>query len=107
MGYARYYSTGNRRWQGYAVAARCEHPGCRERIDRGLAYACGEPPDGGDHGCGGSFCEAHRVSVGHEIVGGAGNLCRACYDALPDEIRARLDAEDDAPAAAPGKEPKP
>lgn len=27
---------------GYAVRAKCDHRGCKERIDRGLSYACGE-----------------------------------------------------------------
>ena len=43
-------------WQrdiGYGVPATCDHPKCRKRIDRGLAYVCcGEEPYGGEHGCG-------------------------------------------------------
>lgn len=40
---------------GYMHAARCDHPGCNKKIDRGLAYACG-----GMHGdCGGSACEGY------------------------------------------------
>lgn len=97
MGYACYYNDARKRWQGYAVAARCDHKGCRERIDRGVAYACGDPPDGGEHGCGGFFCDDHAVYVGREIAPVSGRLCRACYDALPADVRAKLEAEDDGP----------
>jgi len=45
---------------GYAIAATCDHPGCNERIDRGLSYACG-----GEHGvtewsCERYFCPSPR-----------------------------------------------
>lgn len=49
-------------WQrdiGYGVPAFCDHPGCSERIDRGLAYVCGGEPYGGEHGCGLYFCPNH------------------------------------------------
>lgn len=51
------------RWQrdiGYGVPAWCDHPGCNERIDRGLSYVCGGEPYGGDEGCGLYFCGKHR-----------------------------------------------
>ncbi len=46
---------------GYAVPASCDHPGCTEIIDRGLAYVCGEAPGVGEHGCGLFFCDTHRT----------------------------------------------
>jgi len=50
------------RWNrdvGYGVPATCDHPGCEEKIDRGLAYVCGGEPYGGEHGCGLHFCGKH------------------------------------------------
>lgn len=45
---------------GYGVVATCDAPGCAARIDRGIAYVCGEMHDGGEHGCGGYFCYEHK-----------------------------------------------
>jgi hypothetical protein len=44
---------------GYGVPAYCDHPGCYEEIDRGLAYVCGGEPYGGSRGCGLYFCDKH------------------------------------------------
>lgn len=48
---------------GYAIEAKCDWPGCKETIDRGLGYRCGGLSgvslDEG-LGCGGYFCSAHR-----------------------------------------------
>jgi hypothetical protein len=44
---------------GYGVPAECDHPDCKEQIDRGLAYICGGEPYGGELGCGLFFCAAH------------------------------------------------
>ena len=49
---------------GYTVEAVCEHPGCDEKIHRGMAFACGG--DAGDQGgcsCEGYFCNKHRWPV--------------------------------------------
>lgn len=51
------------RWQrdiGYGVPSWCDHPGCYETIDRGLAYTCGDlyPEENG--GCGLVFCSKHH-----------------------------------------------
>jgi len=49
-------------WQrdiGYGVTAHCDHPGCEQKIDRGLSYVCGGFPFGGAYGCGLHFCEKH------------------------------------------------
>jgi hypothetical protein len=62
MGYACYEiirPNGDRIEAGYAVGATCEEPGCKAKIDRGLAYLCGKDPRGDDHGCSGYFCEQH------------------------------------------------
>ena len=50
------------KWQrdvGYGVPAICDHPGCNEPINRGLAHVCGGEPYGGEHGCGLYFCGKH------------------------------------------------
>lgn len=65
----------NGREVGYAVEATCDHPGCTKKIDRGLAYVCGNDHGGGEHGCGNYFCEEHRDYVGVQ-------LCITCADSL-------------------------
>jgi hypothetical protein len=47
---------------GYAFEARCDHPGCHVRIDRGLSYVCGNMHGGDGIGCGEYFCEKHRTN---------------------------------------------
>lgn len=48
---------------GYGVPAYCDHPGCGEKIDRGIAYICGGEPDGGESGCGLFFCGEHLAGM--------------------------------------------
>ena len=58
MGYA-YYELPSGKKAGYSVDAVCEHPGCTEKIDRGMSYACGG--DVGEQGgcsCEGYFAES-------------------------------------------------
>jgi hypothetical protein len=61
MGWSVGYDENWKRDIGYGVPAVCDHPGCNERIDRGLTYACGGEPYGGDEGCGLFFCDAHLL----------------------------------------------
>lgn len=50
---------------GYGVVAYCDHPGCMEKIDRGLGYVCcEEQPYGGENGCGLYFCAKHSNGRG-------------------------------------------
>ena len=52
---------GQEREVGYSVQAVCDHPGCKHKIDRGLAYACGgEHGESGGVSCNGYFCEGHK-----------------------------------------------
>lgn len=57
---------------GYGVPAECDHPECKTRIDRGMAYQC--------ETCNLFFCGMHR----------AGNACDRClsgelpFDPKPD-----------------------
>jgi hypothetical protein len=57
MGWAIGYLDG--RDVGYGVPAVCESPDCKVKIDRGLAYKCGEWRS--DDGCGLYFCYKHLV----------------------------------------------
>lgn len=64
---------------GYAFEAVCDHPGCGEFIDRGLAFACG-----GMHGqnifdCEGYFCTKHLSYVGLPDKKGSIQICPECY----------------------------
>lgn len=58
---------------GYGVSARCDEPGCRVQIDRGLGYACGGMHGDGDpeYSCEGYFCGEHLSAVGQR--------CRRCH----------------------------
>ena len=65
------------KWQrdiGYGVPAYCDHPGCNERINRGLAHVCGGDPYGGDEGCGLYFCAKHLFNLSDSNR----PLCDAC-----------------------------
>lgn len=75
MGWSIGYDSNWKRDIGYGVPAICDHPGCNEEIDRGLAYVCGGDVMGGEHGCGLFFCGQHRLY--HEK---RGEVCAACYD---------------------------
>jgi hypothetical protein len=68
MGWSIGFDTRWGRDIGYGVPATCDHPGCRAKIDRGLAYVCGGEPYGGEDGCGLYFCEKH----------GGGSHCERC-----------------------------
>lgn len=48
---------------GYCHAATCDHPGCDERIDRGLSYACGGMHGQNEGDCEGYFCGSHLFCV--------------------------------------------
>jgi hypothetical protein len=65
MGYG-HYTLPDGREAGYLVEAECDQDGCPEQIDRGLAYLCGDNPDGhrpdSEWGCGLYFCGKHETS---------------------------------------------
>ncbi len=67
MGYACYRISRDR-WGGYGVPAWCGYPGCSKKIDRGMAYACGEEPFS-EIGCDDYFCEKHREVQGFKMNG--------------------------------------
>jgi hypothetical protein len=91
---------------GYCHAARCDHPGCRAKIDRGLAYSCGgmhgtthlggdDALDGFDLCCEGYFCPEHLRFPCFEHEDGsdlyAPQLCFGCSERA--EIAYRTDPE--------------
>lgn len=70
---------------GYYYAARCDEPGCKEKIYRGLAYACGGM-HGDNEGCEGYFCPKHLMSVDRERYNlTQGQLCKACLKRYEEE----------------------
>ncbi len=71
MGYGSYTVTRNGKEieAGYLVDARCDKKWCRRRIDRGLAFLCGQTPGGDEYGCGFYFCARHLSY---------NQLCEAC-----------------------------
>jgi hypothetical protein len=80
MGYAR-YTLADGREAGYAITATCDEGGCKEKIDRGLGYLCGDTPGGDELGCGGYFCAEH---LWLSLLVESQQLCRKCMDrALP------------------------
>lgn len=84
---------------GYAFSATCDHPGCKAKIDRGLAHACGgmhgNEALGGDPDadwtanfppCDQYFCGEHLRSVNLEHEDGqercAPYMCDKCASEL-------------------------
>lgn len=63
MGWANCGTDSKGRQIGYAHEATCDHPGCTEKIDRGLAYACGGMHGSDSYMCEGYFCPEHLTSV--------------------------------------------
>jgi hypothetical protein len=68
---------------GYLHRGKCDHPGCKTKIDRGLSYACGGMHGTGEGGCEGYFCYEHlyHVEDPHGWIGrqkGFAVVCEAC-----------------------------
>lgn len=81
MSWAVGYNSDLQRDIGYGVPAICDHPGCNERIHRGMAHLCGEN-DWPEHGCGLAFCGKHlfwhTFRDGHD-----GFVCHRCHNHKP------------------------
>jgi len=73
MGWSIGFDSNWNRDIGYGVPAQCDHPGCGEQIDRGLAYICGGEPYGGEDGCGLFFCSSHL------FMGKGRQKCERCW----------------------------
>ena len=66
---------------GYGVPAFCDHPGCRNAIDRGLPYVCGGEPYDGEHGWGLFFCCQHMKRAG--AARDYAQVCTRCRHGKP------------------------
>ncbi len=67
---------------GYMHDATCDYPGCGEKINRGIAYACGRMHGGDDEmgSCEKYFCPKHHVDVTHSVHGDSYTVCQKCHD---------------------------
>ena len=95
MGYAYYEIGGMKR--GYSVACKCHVRGCKERIDRGMAYLC--------YACAQYFCYRHLTSAWSEddepikaecFAGSSSQVCHACaktLEAWDADLKKQLNAE--------------
>lgn len=87
MGWSIGYDSNWHRDIGYGVPCTCDHPDCKKKINRGLAYVCGGEPYGGEEGCGLYFCYKHLIigADGHDR-----QCCERCaenkerFNAKPD-----------------------
>lgn len=82
MGWADCGTDSRGRPIGYAFEATCDEPGCEEKIDRGLSYACGGM-HGEDSSCEEYFCPAHLYGHDHEHP--RGMVCSRCLADLDSE----------------------
>lgn len=81
MGWANCGTDSTGRQIGYAHGATCDHEGCSERIDRGLAYVCGDMHGTDEVSCEKYFCHDHRQNyVLHDDR--TLRVCDACAKAL-------------------------
>jgi hypothetical protein len=81
MGWAVGYDDNWKRDIGYGVPATCDHPGCKEEIDRGLAHVCcGSEAYGGEEGCGLFFCGKHLVHRRKDDGDWGTAKCERCND---------------------------
>jgi hypothetical protein len=81
MGNAYYeiYRNGQKIEAGYGVETVCEEDNCEEKIDRGLAYLCGELPGGDEYGCGGYYCGKHLYMGSVDLRSSVNvDLCARC-----------------------------
>lgn len=69
---------------GYVFPATCDQPGCGEKIDRGLGYACGDMHGEDEISCERYFCSDHRSNT--VLHGGCyHSVCDACAGELQSE----------------------
>lgn len=64
---------------GYLHPARCDHPGCKAKIDRGLAYACGGMHGEDEYSCEKYFCGKHLWVVEFKDKTCVA-ICKDCYE---------------------------
>jgi hypothetical protein len=78
MGWANCGTDSRGRNIGYGTRAKCDYPGCKARIDRGLSYACGDMHGKLEWACEGYFCEKH-LSKSLLIDDETKQVCENCY----------------------------
>lgn len=81
MGWANCGEDKNGRPIGYSHEATCDHDGCNVKIDRGLAYACGDMHGNTEYGCDKYFCSEHRENIvedGDRYV----RICNSCRETM-------------------------
>lgn len=70
---------------GYVFEATCDNPGCTEKIDRGLSYACGGMHgENGGYDCEGYFCPKHCRTYVDTPEGDCLVVCDGCRSRLLD-----------------------
>lgn len=65
---------------GYVWSAVCDHTGCDEKIDRGLAYVCGSMHGDDEYSCEKYFCHEHKQNCIDTQDGDCMSLCDDCFD---------------------------
>ena len=67
---------------GYGHEANCDHPGCENKIDRGLSYVCGTMHGSDEYSCDKYFCEEHRSNFVEMSDGDITRICDDCAKGL-------------------------
>jgi hypothetical protein len=68
---------------GYNIEDVCNRDNCRAKIDRGMAFLCGDQPGHQtEAGCGRWFCGHHLFGTGQ---GDGLSRCSDCFDIWHDE----------------------
>ena len=68
---------------GYGIEAICDHHGCKTKIDRGLAYACGGMHGVNEYDCERYFCGKHLFYV--DFVDIPYPICKECSELYIEE----------------------
>ena len=74
---------------GYNHKATCDFEGCNEKIDRGLAFACGGMHGENENYCEGYFCAKHLSFIKNR-GGKTIQLCPSCQKEM-EEIKVEDD----------------
>jgi hypothetical protein len=82
MGWGSCGTDGKGRKIGYAHSGRCDHPGCKVKIDRGLGYACGDMHGEDGFSCEGYFCSDHLTHEYDPDDGRGKQFCFECAQKL-------------------------
>lgn len=78
---------------GYVFTAKCDHPGCKKKIDRGLSFACGGEHGEGDFYCEGYFCSDH-LKIAEPREGETRQFCPKCFEVANKIEVERVEAEE-------------